>query len=963
MPNNSEKSVNTKLAECLRSKLWGWSVDAEQTDVFVDRQKQPDLVISHAGGLTVILETEFSPAHGVEADTRRRLGQTVNATSEQIEQCIAVKMPVSLRKVEQKHLEMAIKTARYNYVVFTFDGKDELYDHIERWPGSGWLEGGLDDLASCIETVALSERRVAKGVKILERGVSQAAGYLQFHAPEYVLDELAEELHQQGGEQTTRMAMAILANAVIFHMRLVRHHAKIKSLSHTKNELGTIIQSDVIEAWRAILKINYWPIFRLASDLFLILPERESQKVIAILNDMAAQLERFGAADIQDLSGRMFQQLITDRKFLATFYTLPASATLLSELAVSRIGVNWSSSQEVTSLQVCDLACGTGALLGATYHAFASRHRRGGKDDRRLHAKMMERVLTAADIMPSAVHLTAATLSGMHPDKPYGHTRIITMPYGEDSKENGISIGSLDLMEANETRAIFGTGRKALSGKGAAVEDSKGMVVEVPHQSMDLVVMNPPFTRPTNHEATEVPVPSFAGFQTQKQEQSKMSARLREIRKGLSYPAGHGNAGLASNFIDLAHAKLRPGGVLALVLPASFMQGKSWENARTLLRRCYEDILVVSIAAEGNTDRAFSADTAMAEVLVVATRKVENNKPDNDISIANLHQRPATQLEALVLADLIEQSRIDPSQPGGRLALTETEMAGSFFRTSDWGGFGIRELTLLKCMNALEDGELLWPRMGGSESIPVCQLGELGRRGLLSRDINGLNSDGTPRGPFEIVSMTDGTPEYPVLWGHDATREQRFVVEPDQQGMVRSGYRRQAAEKWRNEASRLHYNVDFRLNSQPLATCITEKPCLGGTAWPNFITQEEWEIPLVLWGNTTLGLIAFWWIGTRQQQGRSRLSISRMPELISMDPRQLTQKQLDQSQEIFDQFKGRDFLPANEAYRDQARIDLDQAVMVLLLGVQEEKLENLSILRQQWCEEPSVHGGKATKPV
>ena len=71
----------------------------------------------------------------------------------------------------------------------------------------------------------------------------------------------------------------------------------------------------------------------------------------------------------------------------------------------------------------------------------------------------------------------------------------------------------------------------------------------------------------------------------------------------------------------------------------------------------------------------------------------------------------------------------------------------------------------------------------------------------------------------------------------------------------------------------------------------------------------------------------------------------------------------NQSQEIFDQFKGRDFLPANEAYRDQARIDLDHAVMVSLLGVQEQILENLSILRQQWCEEPSVHGGKATKPV
>ena len=961
MPTNSEKIVNAKLAEWLRTRLPNWSVGAEQTGVLVEKMKQPDLVVSHANGLTVIMETEFSPAATVESDTIQRLGKTIQRTGEQVEQCIAIELPASLRKTEQEHLDSAVQEACYFYAIFTYDEKEDLYAHTDRWPSSGWIEGGLNDLANCVETVALSERRVAKGVKILEEGVSRAAGYLQFHAPDYIQKHLAEKLHQQKGEQTTRMAMAILANAVIFHMRLARHYEDIRALSDYKNELGTITKSDVLQAWREILRINYWPIFSLASDIFLILPERDAQKVIHLLDEMSAQLERFGATDIQDLSGRMFQQLITDRKFLATFYTLPASATLLAELAVSRLDVDWSSPEKMTSVKMADLACGTGALLGATYQALASRHRRKGGDDGLLHAKMMESVFTAADIMPSAVHLTAATLSGMHPEKSYGHTRIITMPYGDNGDGNGVSIGSLDLMEADETRAIFGTGRKALTGQGALTDDGEGAVVEVPHGSMDLVIMNPPFTRPTNHESTNVPIPSFAGFSTQKEEQAKMSARLREIRQRLSDPAGHGNAGLASNFIDLAHVKLRPGGVLALVLPATFMQGKSWENARRLLRRHYKDTLVVGIATDGNTDRAFSADTGMAEVLVVATRD-NNSVQEKNIFLVNLWRRPAMQIEATVMANRIESTRLNKSSEAGSIQLTEKEDASNFFRSNDWSGLGIKESSLVMLMHSLVQGRLLLPRMGAPLAIPTCRLSELGRRGLLSRDISGRNSDGTPRGPFDIKMLTGRSPEYPVLWGHDANREQQLIVEPDQQGIYRQGHRRQAAELWKKTASRLHFNVDFQVNSQPLVACLTEQPSLGGRAWPNFLTDKKWEIPLVLWANTTLGLITFWWTGTRQQQGRSVVSLSRMPELLTIDTRQFTDHQLNLCESIFEEFRGKNFLPANEAYQDDVRKELDRKVLITVLGFDKQLLENLDILREHWCAEPSVHGGKITKP-
>ena len=77
--------------------------------------------------------------------------------------------------------------------------------------------------------------------------------------------------------------------------------------------------------------------------------------------------------------------------------------------------------------------------------------------------------------------------------------------------------------------------------------------------------------------------------------------------------------------MDLGHSKLKDGGVLALVVPFAFVRGKSWQSARQALKEHYSDIHVTSIAATGSTARAFSADTGMAECLVVATRRSEGN--------------------------------------------------------------------------------------------------------------------------------------------------------------------------------------------------------------------------------------------------------------------------------------------------------------------------------------------------
>ena len=147
--------------------------------------------------------------------------------------------------------------------------------------------------------------------------------------------------------------------------------------------------------------------------------------------------------------------------------------------------------------------------------------------------------------------------------------------------------------------------------------------------------------------------------------------------------------------------------------------------------------------------------------------------------------------------------------------------------------------------------------------------------------------------------------------------------------------------------------------------CVTPEKCLGGRAWPNVIPQDSvHEIPLLLWANSTLGLLLFWWMGSRQQSGRAILTISALPNFPVLDPRKLKDRQLDHCHAIFDDLKDREFLPANEAWRDETRKALDRELLfgiTSVLQLNPDLEEGLDLLRKQWCAEPSVHGGKGTQ--
>ena len=247
-------------------------------------------------------------------------------------------------------------------------------------------------------------------------------------------------------------------------------------------------QERIRESWDSgfLDNINYWPIFAVARDIVNLEQLCDASGVAAhgrILHYAAGDVAASGANVEHDLTGRVFQRLIADRKYLATFYTLPASAALLARLAVEKLdGVDWSHADDIGRLRVGDFACGTGALLSAVYEQFATRHEQAGGNPASLHTAMMEDVLYGCDVMPSAIHITSSTLSGREPNVGFGGSRLYNMPYGRQS-DGTVAIGSLELLQSSAVMTLFNTNDPAMRTGSTGEETAARVLVDVQDES------------------------------------------------------------------------------------------------------------------------------------------------------------------------------------------------------------------------------------------------------------------------------------------------------------------------------------------------------------------------------------------------------------------------------------------------------------------------------------------------
>ena len=331
---------------------------------------------------------------------------------------------------------------------------------------------------------------------------------------------------------------------------------------------------------------------------------------------------------------------------------------------------------------------------------------------------------------------------------------------------------------------------------------------------------------------------------------------------------GNGNAGLASDFVDLANRFVAMDGSIALVLPLTFLFGESWGKAREAMARKYRDIVVVSLSSPGLYNYAFSADTGMGEILLVGRRRKDGrSRAKARGNFVVLRNRPDTEIEAAEIARLIRRAlsgnvrKLENAPVGGTAVFAGESQIGEIISAelpestqravahrAHKGSFA-RANRACACRRASVVAATRNPDRRFSNIAP-WQVRQA--RPDFARHFR-TNPDGTPRGPFDVLPLSTPAPTFPCLWAHSAKRETKMLIAPDCECRARIKMDKRAFEVWKT-ASRAHHSVDFSFGSQSLAVATTERPAIGGRAWPSVLlrskTQEAasrcGEIPL--WG-------------------------------------------------------------------------------------------------------------------
>ena len=963
-----ENQLNGRIATLLGNLDRRWAARGENTGAFAGTAATPDILITREGAPPLVIENEYLPAYTVESEAAARLGgrldaNTVNAAGE-VRSAIALRSPANLRDCDTLDQVDALLRGGILLEYALLTGADA--ENYARFPDEGFIPGNLRDLAAFIEQATIPAAAVEQAVNDLQQGVQNAAVILMeaVSLTDGTDEAIAEHLKQDFDIQTARMAVTIMINALVFQQNLAGQYEIRSPAQILATRDGS--QLTMVLEWDKILDVNYWSIFHVARAILLdINPPRYAGRILQSMVATANKLQE--VAQSHDLAGTVFQRLIADRKFLATYYTRPETAALLAQLAIPDDG-RWGDAERVQDFRIADYACGTGTLLHAAYRRVNSLHRLAGGDPEHLHGYMMANSLTACDVLPSAVHLTASMLSSSHPRRVYQQTRTVVAGYGK-TEDGGIAVGSLDLLNGRAAiRALIpvAQGGTAVTGKGEAPAH---LNVEMPAASQDLVIMNPPFTRAGSDwegdERTADTVKPFRGLNNDPATQGKMTAALKRYAQGT---CAHGYAGLASYFMALADKMVSVDGTLALVLPLTAMQGTSWSKVRELIRRNYGDVTVVTIAASRPIDQSFSADTNMAEILLMCRKSPDAARGRG--RFISLKRRPRNEMEGSETARSLntflsdtDLRKMEDGPYGGSLLFIGSSEPGEVIDAplddGPWSAVGISDYSVAQTAFQLAKGKIWLPALSEQEApvIPVSTVGQIGRVGPHDANIVGRGSQAA-----FTRSQLSGAATYPMLWRSSARRQRSLAVLPDTQGRVQQGRESRAAVVW-DTRSHAHHSRDCNFNSQSLAVAFTERPVIGGRAWPSIqMDSRAQEIAYTLWGNTTLGLVNYWWHSSRQQAGRGLMPVTAIRSMPTLDITQLTPEQLAVAEAIFEDLRDAQFLPANEAYRDDSRKELDRRVLTELLGLSASVMEPLELLRLKWCLEPSVHGGKSTRP-
>ena len=945
-----ESIINDTLARFLRERC-GLSAVAET----LHDGRRPDIIVRLSEG-PVILETELEPALTVEADALSRLGMEIDGR--RVHNVFAVTVPGRLRSTSQQYLYERMADATLVWQEWRIDGTS-----------GPKLSGAAIELGNSVERTTPPAGDLDEAVDVLDEGARRAGSRL--YASPGTLGRVSKIFGAAPGDEAANMAALVIINAMVFQERLASNEMAFQPVNVAMRD-GRFSRMALLQVWEHILSIDYYPIFSMARDVVRKLSEVEATEVLGECARTSAALLGMGAVGRHDLAGRIFNRLISERKLLAAFYTSIPASTLLAGLALSSdrwSHVDWTTADGISQLRVVDPACGTGTLLMAAYRQIVQNHSATALDDSgdpSLHQALVEKVITGADVVQAAIHLTAATLAAMSPSVRFQQMQLHTLRLGTETQENlqgkesrDVYLGSLDWLASSEIQSFFSATEEQVGATTGA-----GSIVQLP--KTDLVISNPPFTR-RGSDGGKVEALSrvFSLPEGDLESQQAIAKRTSALLKGT---AANQMAGHASSFTVLADRMVSPGGRIALVLPVTALFGESWREVRGMLSSKYEVEFVVS--SHDPVLLSMSYDTGISEALLVARRLREGEYAPGRGRFVNLWRAPYQETDALALVRAVNSVastpllRSDGPPVGGSPLMVGGEQWGEVVNgpvgEEPWAAARWRQSLTGQFASAAERGEL-WTADGSqvADHFPTAAMGDVCNVGPQDRRIRGS------LGVFDAYHGWNGDAQFPALWSLDSSVHQSMASEPNAWLAPKPG--RDHRPVW-SQAGTLQITRDVRYNSQPIMAVRTDLRTLGLRAWHTLSVHEgdpvirsRLEIALGLWCNSTLGMLLHANHSNSAQEGRGQGNKGMLESLTTLDVRKLEAWQLDEAQAIWRDFRNRKFQPFYECAIDPVRIELDERIVRDMLGLDEGAATAVAKLRTLLASDPSIRGSKKTK--
>ena len=973
--NTAEVVLNAELAAQLRRH--GLEAEAEQSLRLNTSRHQVDLLVE-LGDVAVAIEAEFAPGRTVLEDAEKRLpDRPLYWRGLAVDFVLALAYPKDLQRLPESRSRAEL--SQRDDLVFAWVERREpaavqdvaVPEHIIRIKQSG-------SVATLAELLHDFWIRSAKGGSV-EDAVAQAS--LAIEQASATLRRAAQPHPLEDVDSNPEATSALIwLNALLFQELLAQDLDTGKLTGEFRG--SAIPRPDpsgdprtIRAQWDAILKINWWPIFHVAREALQAAPPYAATHALRQLSVAAEQIAAKGVIRRHDVAGRIFHRLLDTRKFLATNYTTIPAAVLLAGLAFDGrhspwAGVDWSSPGELGKLRIVDPACGTGTLLMAALQEALKAQRRAGvgpESRREAIRTLLERAIHGYDVVPAAVHLTAATLSMAETRQVIGNMPLFWMPH--DMHEGRARLGSLDFLSRSPSRGIaqklpafVDTERDAgrVTGAGERVYDAY-----MP-EDCDLVIANPPYTRaggPGTADNTDWN-PMFGSALSK----SDAEAMQKALKKTLQVTPASLYAGLGSAFVVLASEKVKPGGRIAFVLPATALTGSRWGPIRELLLEEFSvDWVVASHDPRNRNARgdlpgrrfvAFSESTRIAEALIVATKRgYRGSERPSQTRFVNLRRNPDEPIEAMAVAKaLLASSSALPS--GGRQEIIVGDAVWGEVESADQAELGGGSWTLATFVQGrLADLARslvtcsVWQEGRISFRLPIASLEREWTLGPYEMQIKNPT-----QGLFDIVDTDDPTRNgHPALWHHGANRIKNLVVTANARITERSGKNANSQAAMLARAGRLQLARELGHAPQRLAAVVTAQPMLGVRSWITLTPKKPLhgsDEALCMWLNTSLGLLLRIVHANRPYLGRSAVPHELARTLPVLDVAALSEAQRAAACELFDEMKHQPLQGFAHLASDPVRRELEHRFFADVLGYSADA--ELDLLAQMLNREPTL---------